>query len=175
VVRLGLIEGRLHWKQAVSEAKAAGEISNSAGIFVSRLAQDREFDAVVMPSLIMIQKRMDSSAASWDGVSRRLKTSIESSRAPGRQDSAYSTSAGHPGFSGPAWVTSLHVLVFARDGSRVFEGRGGIDFAHQIDVVKVGRNHRAQFGPNRSIFTDREILREGVRLAFTPYLGPPDE
>ena len=175
VGRIGLIEGRLHWKQAVAEAKAAGEIGRAAGIFVDRLAQDHDFDAVVMPSLILFQTRMDASNASWDGVSRRMKMPNAPRKGAGRENDLLTEGIAYGGLSGPAWVTSLHVLVFARDGSRVFEGRGGIEFVHEIELANAGKSFRYGLQPNSSIFMDRDLLQEGVVRAFTPYLIPLDE
>ncbi len=172
--RIGLIEGRKAWKQAVAEAKAAGVLTNAPRIFVDRLAQDHEFDVVVMPSLLLLQTRMDANNASWDGVTRRMKTVNAPVLASGRNDSLLSKGLASGGISGPAWVTSLHVLVFARDGSRVFEGRGGIEFVQEIDHIDAGKSFRYTLRPNSSIFQNREILHEGVVQAFTPYLVPPE-
>jgi hypothetical protein len=166
VDRLGLIEGRQLWKQSVAQAKAAGEIGATPAIFAARLAQDHEFDALVMPSLVMLQRRMDASNVSWDGVSRRLKLMKDTAAEKGMELTP---------LSGPMWVTSLHVLVFARDGTRVFEGRGGLDLLHAVDLVKRGTRYGYMFQPNRSLFQEQSVLRESVVLAFKPYLLPPDE
>ena len=172
--RLGLIEGRKLWKQAVAEAKAAGAIERGAGIFVAKLAREREFDALVMPSLILVRIQMDASNASWDGVSRRMRAANAPADAVGREQSTLAKGVAFGGISAPAWVTSLHVLVFARDGRRVFEGRGGIEFVHEIDLIDEGRSFRYELRPNGSIFTDRALLREGVVRAFEPWMIPPD-
>ena len=175
VGRIGFIEGRDHWKQAVAEAKAAGALSSAAGIFVSRLAQDHDFDALVMPSLILFQTRMDASNASWDGVSRRMNMLNAPTKGIDRDDSTLTKGIAYGGVSGPTWVTSLHVLVYTRDGQLVFEGRGGIDFLHELDLIDGGKGVRYQSHPNSSLFHDRSLLHEGVARAFTPYLVPPDE
>jgi hypothetical protein len=170
VARIGVIEGRDHWKQAVAEAKAAGSLTSAAGIFVGRLAKDHEFDAVVKPSLILVQTRLAAGNASWDGVSRRMRMLNAPAKPIGREDSTLAKGIAYGGISGPAWVTSLHVLVYTRSGQRVFEGRGGIDFLHELDLLDETR----RFLPNSSIFQDRARLHEGVVQAFAPYLLPPD-
>ena len=175
VARLGLIEGRKAWKQAVVEAKAAGALTNAPRIFVDRLAQDHEFDVVVMPSLIVFQTQMDANNASWDGVSRRMKMVHAPSKGIGRDDSLLTKGIATGGLSGPAWVTSLHILVFARDGSSVFEGRGGIEFVQETDLIDGGKSFRYTLRPNSSIFQDRALLHAGVVRAFTPFLTPPEE
>jgi hypothetical protein len=175
VDRIGLIDAREHWTQAIAEAKAAGSPQGAAGIFVSNLARDRDFDALVMPSLILFEKNMDSGNASWDGVSRRMKVLNAPVTAVGREDSTLTKGIAYGGVSGPAWVTSLHVLVYTRDGLLVFEGRGGINFLHELDMMHGGKKFRLQVRENASIFQNRARLREGVVLAFDPYLLPPDE
>jgi len=175
VARLGLIEGRNHWKQAIAEAKAAGSLTSAAGIFVSRLAQDHEFDAVVMPSLILHQTHMELGEASWDGVRRRMRKVNAPSKGIGRDDSTFVKGIAYGGPSGPAWVTSLHVLVYTRDGRLVFEGRGGIDFVQEVDLIDAASKYRWELRPNTSIFLDHTLLHEGVVRAFEPYLLPPDE
>ena len=175
VDRLGLVEGRALWKQAVAEAQAAGSVAGAAGIFVTRLAKDHEFDAVVMPSLILHQTRMDANNASWDGVSRRMKILNAPSQGISREQSTLAKGVAYGGISGPAWVTSLHVLVFSLDGTRIFEGRGGIEFLHEIDLIDAGRSYRYEMRQSSSLFLDPALLREGVVLAFEPYLIPPDE
>jgi hypothetical protein len=176
VVRLGLIEGRNHWKQATAEAKAAGSPTGAAGIFAGRLAQDHEFDAVVMPSLILHQTQVEWGEASWDGVRRRMKVVNAPAKGTGRDDSTFVKGVTYGGYTGPAWVTSLHVLVYTRDGLLVFEGRGGIDFVVEADLANAkGMNTRWELRTNSSLFRDREILYESVVKTFTPYLIPPDE
>ena len=174
VLRLGLIEGRRLWKESVAEAKAAGALERGAGIFVAKLARERDFDALVMPSLILLRTSMDASNASWDGVSRRMKIVNAPSGGVGTDQNTLAEGVAYGGLSAPAWVTSLHVLVFARDGRRVFEGRGGIEFLHEIDLIDEGRSYRYELRPSSSIFLDRGLLREGVVRAFEPYLIPPD-
>jgi hypothetical protein len=164
VSRLGLIDGRKLWKQAVADAKAAGEITLAPKFFTASLAQNHAFDAVVMPSLILLQTRMDASVASWDGVTRRLNL-VD---APNQGTSPSS------GLSGPAWVASLHVLAFDAGGVKVFEGRGGIDFVQEIEIFTAGRSVRSRMRPNASIFRDSTRVNEGVVQAFTPWLTPPD-
>ena len=96
-------------------------------------------------------------------------------RTSAREQNTLADGVAYGGISGRAWVTSLHVLVLARDGRRVFEGRGGIEFLHAIDLIDGARGFRYDLVPNDSLFVDRTTLREAVALAFAPYLVPPDE
>lgn len=163
VSRIGFIAGRQDWKLSVSEAKAAGALDGAVGVFARRLAQDFEFDAIVMPSLILHQTLMDANNASWDGVDRRLQV----------RNAPRGTQL-HP-VSGKAWVATLHVLVFSPAGAKIFEGRGGVDFLMEINAIQEGRKVRYEFRPNTSLFRDDAILRESVMRAFEPYLAAPSE
>jgi hypothetical protein len=116
---------------------------------------------------------MDAGNASWDGVIRRMRIVNAPSLPAGRNSSTLSKGIAFGGVSGPAWATSLHVLVFARDGRRVFEGRGGIDLLYETELIDEGKSFRYELRPNRALFLSRMIVREGVGLAFTPYLVPP--
>ncbi len=174
--RLGLIEGRKLWKQSVAEAKALGSVARGAQIFVSHLAQDHEFDVVVMPSLLLHQERMDNWNASWDGVTRRMTVANapESGQEIDRPDSTYDIGIMGRSLSGPVWVTSLHVLVFDRNGARIFEGRGGMELTQEVELGPAKKKYESRLRPRGALFEDRIFLREGVARAFTPFLTPPD-
>ncbi len=172
VERFDLLEGRTLWKRAMAQARAGGSLEGAVGIFVRELARGHQFDVLAMPSLILHQTRMDSCNASWDGVSRRMRITNAPAAGTGREQSDYAKGVAWGGISGPAWVTSVHVLVFARDGSRLFEGRGGVDFLHEVDLLDQGRSFRYELRPNGSLFLDPARVREGVVRAFTPYLIP---
>jgi hypothetical protein len=64
--------------------------------------------------------------------------------------------------------------VYDRDGARIFEGRGGIDFLQEIEFVQPGKSLRYRLRPNGALFVDESLLHEAVVEAFTPYLAPAD-
>jgi hypothetical protein len=149
VDRIGVVEGREEWRQAI--------------------------DAIVMPSLILFQTQALGGEASWDGVSRRMRIVNASFKGAGWDENKFPRGVAYGGVTGPVWVTSLHILVFARDGKKVFEGRGGIDFVQEVKVINADKASRWEPRPNSSLFEDRTLVREGVERAFEPYLVPPDE
>ncbi len=173
VERFGLLEGRRLWKQAVAEAKAGGSSAGAVGIFVRELSNGHAFDALAVPALLLHETRAEMGNASWDGVSRRMRIAHGPAATVGRDQSTLTKGLAFGGISGPVWVTSVHVLVFSLEGERVFEGRGGIDFVHEADLVDEGRNYRYELRPNTALFSDRERLHEAVVRAFKPYLRPP--
>lgn len=139
-------------------------------IFERELSKSHAFDALVVPSLLMHEIQADFGNASWDGVSRRMPLANAPVANVGRDQSTFAKGIAFGGISGPAWVVSLHVLAFSLEGARVFEGRGGIDFVYEADLLDQGQSYRYELRPNPALFVDRERLHEGVVRAFTPYL-----
>lgn len=166
-------EGRKLWKQAVAEAKAAGAVERGAAIFVTGLAARRAFDVVVMPSLLLHQVHMDSGIATWDGVTRRMKVVDAPEMPSGRNFSTLVKDVAYGGVTGDAWVTSLHVLVYGRDGALGFEGRGGLEVVQQVEHIGPGKRFKSRLVPDPEIFSDPARLREGAARAFAPFLSQP--
>jgi hypothetical protein len=91
----------------------------------------------------------------------------------GRADNTFVRGIAYGGVTGPAWVTTLHVLVFDRDGERIFEGRGGLEVVQRVEHIGPGRRFKTRLVPDPEIFSDPALLREGVAQAFTPFLPAP--
>lgn len=179
--RLDRKEARELWRRAVFASRPTGDPTRAPQIFAGELAQQHSFDVIVMPSLVVVQSRIDAGISAWDGVRRVMRMSHAPVIGLSREDAAFNTAprAGRPivdqpfnGISGEAWVTSLHILVYARDGSLVFEGRGGIDFLQEIEFVQPGKSLRYRLRPNGALFIDERVLSEAVVAAFAPYLVP---
>ena len=68
-------------------------------------------------------------------------------------------------------VTSVHLLVFSREGERIFEGRGGLEFTYEIDGSRIEKERKYEYRPRGDLFEDREALIRGIEIAFTPYLS----
>lgn len=169
VERLGLREGRSRWRNAVAQAKQEGAPAAGTAFFARGLAEGRDFQALLMPSLLLFSVRVTDSSGTWDGVRRRLAMVNRPSR--GSPDSAdtFSKGVSYGGITGNAMATSLHVMVFSRDGKRVFEGRGGLDFVQEIDLAGANDYHW-EFRMKPGLLRDPEVVREGVEIALSPYL-----
>jgi hypothetical protein len=171
VHELSFGEARSEWVAAAKEVTSRGwELSfdRNVAVFAERMLQSHDFDAMVMPAVIGRDIRVSGSFGRWDGVSRRFPTRNEPRLKPGQSGGV----VGH-GFAGTFMGASLHVMVFTRDGSRVFEGRGGLDFVHYADLSTALETWRWEIHRRDDFLEDPEIVREGIRLAFEPYLGPP--
>lgn len=141
--------------------------------FAKELDEHYDFDAIVMPSILLHKTRALDGGASWDGVSRRMKV-VNAPRLPvGRAQNTLAEGIASGGISGDVLVTSVHVLVFSREGERILEGRGGLDFVHEVDMSPLKKKFSWQFRM-RDLTRDIDALREGIAVAFDPYLTPPE-
>ena len=176
VQRLNLYDGKIVWNRSVERAKREGDIGRATEIFASELGKYFEFQAIVVPSVSLHQTRVSSSSGSWDGVRRHLRMqNVPTANAGSRGEDTLADGLALGGVTGDVAVTSLHVLVFDGQGTRVFEGRGGLDFIHDIDLSKVKSSYEFDFVLRRDLLQDSEALREGIEIAFTPYLAPTEE
>ena len=72
-------------------------------------------------------------------------------------------------------ITGVHVMIFTRDGQRIFEGRGGIDFIHVVDLSRFAKKRRPDMVLRSNLPGSLDALREGIEIAFAPYLPLPAE
>jgi hypothetical protein len=173
IEKLGLVDARRRWQQAAAEAKQAG--SKDAGeIFAKDLRGSREFDAVVMPSLILRKVNVTDSSGTWDGVRRTVTILNPPHRGQGVEADTLSKGIVFGGISGSVMAASLHVMAFLADGQRVFEGIGGLDFVQEADLGR-GYPNRWEMRMNPSLLRKPDVMSEGVELAFGPFLPPSDE
>lgn len=109
---------------------------------------DKSPDLVIAPNLLMRSAEYQGTRTIvWDGVRRRETVSdwsMSGSDIP---------------------VASLHVSVYAKDGTRVFSGFGGLEPVFRIDTVK------KKYIQREDLFEDERNLKEGTCIAFYPYFG----
>ena len=75
-------------------------------------------------------------------------------------------------FSGKVSAVSLNVMIFDAGGERLFERNGGVDLAHDL-WLGAGEDGTLNATLRDPILEERRYLREGVALAFSPYLRRP--
>lgn len=169
---IDLYDSKRLWNQAMTAAKGHGALEKTPVFFAKELDDHYDFDAIVMPSLLLHKTRALDGSAQWDGVSRRMHVVNAPRRPTGRAQSTLAEGIAYGGISGDVLVTSIHVLVFSREGERVLEGRGGLDFVHDVDLSP--KKYTWQFR-TRDVTRNIDALREGIAIAFDPYLTPPEE
>ena len=75
-------------------------------------------------------------------------------------------------FHGEMLAPSLAVFVFSPSGELLFQGMGGLDLAHRARIIegKWMSDVRWQLEMRPELFTDAPLLREGIGVAFDPFL-----
>ena len=105
-------------------------------------------DLVVVPSIVRRVGRYNgASMINWDGVGRKEEMRLDHA------------------MTGTTSVLSLHVIVFSRDGERLFEGFGGLDPLFRPDV------RLRQYVVRDNVLQDEDHLGEGICVAFHPFFG----
>lgn len=171
---IDLYDSKRLWNEAMTAAKEHGAIEKTPAYFAKELDEHYDFDAIVMPSILLHKTRALEGSAAWDGVSRLMQV-VNAPRMPaGRGQSTLAQGIAQGGISGDVLVTSVHVLVFSREGERILEGRGGIDFVHDVDMSPLKAKFSWQYR-TRDLTRNVDALREGIAIAFDPYLTPPEE
>lgn len=176
VERLSLVDARRLWEASVAEL-AQGEtrldFPKAAERFTRKLGDRRDFQALVIPSLLLQKVVVRHRGAEWDGVERRVRVVNVPRRSAGRSSDLLVDGLAAGSLNAALAVSSLHLMIFTREGRRVFEGRGGLEFLEEIDLEKATETFHFEIKPRRDLFQDRALVREAVEVAFAPYLPPP--
>jgi hypothetical protein len=168
---LSLPVARRMWLASNRDAQAGAketqpEIDEVARLFVGRLKQYAEFDAVIVPSLFVQRARVSGTTATWDGVERTIE--IEA----GRRDAQLPADAP---IEGVAPAASLHAVVLDSDGAKLQETQAGLALLVRARISyangPLGEPSFA-FVPRRDPFDDRAQLLQGIANALAPFLPP---
>jgi hypothetical protein len=170
---INLPESRQLWGEAVAEAKQKATIDKTPVFFAARLDQKYDFDAIVVPSILVHKTRATDGDAAWDGVSRHMELKNRPIKSIDHAQDPLTEGIKYGGVSGEVLVTSIHVLVFSREGQRVFEGRGGFAFVHDADMANAQKGWSWKYRI-RDLAKDVDAMREGIAIAFDPYLPEAD-
>ena len=145
-------------KAEVGEAQMS--FDGAARVLARTLRQERRFDAIVLPWLALRPARVRGRTVTWDGVSRTLALVNPAGR----------SSMLIEDFAAEAAAPALQLAVFAADGTKIFEGVGGLDLVHELVIDGDPPRIDARPLPRNEIFADRTPIREGVAVAFDPFL-----
>jgi hypothetical protein len=138
-------------------------IDAAAGAFAVALRPHADYDLLVLPSLVFREARVVGRLVEWDGVRRRL--AVRPSGVPTLE--GYTT-----GWEGRFTGLSLHVMLLTPEGSRVFQGWGGIDVVHEAIVSRGESRGDPALLPEGEARPDAEYVAEAVDLALESYTLP---
>ncbi len=141
--------------------------------FAVALAENRAYDLLVVPSLVLRPARIRGLYASWDGFRRVVPGGLAMIEQRVGDTFQPFGSLQVMGLSGKIAAASLHVAVLRPDGTLLYEGLGGLDLIQEVD-----RDDRRTGGWRYELrpepFADAENLSEGVERAFEAALWKAD-
>jgi hypothetical protein len=126
------------------------------------MQEETDVDAFVFTDLVELEAAFNGGLkhlARWDGVTRRPTLQGPGSGVSGDFD-----------WNMPASVVSLQVTIFDSELQRLFVSRGGIDATDAIDT----RSSGGRYVRRRDILANEAHIREGIRLAFHPFIEMKD-
>ena len=129
--------------------------------FAQLLATHRDYDVLVVPSLVLRAARVWGRHATWDGVRR---SALEPSEAADLELGGAPPGIVTSGVSGSISAVSLHVAVLDPEGRLLYEGVGGLALARSPH--RRGKLGGWTLEPREEPFADREELREGIEIAL---------
>jgi hypothetical protein len=148
------------WRASILEVERSDSRSRdfrgAMKVFARRLGEFTAFDALVVPSLVYRQARLQNQRAKWDGAVRRIDDAEDESRRVPET------------FKATVPAVSLHLMIFDARGELIFENYGGVDLAHALSLEPRDGELRAEL--REVVLGERRLLSEGVELAFEPYL-----
>jgi hypothetical protein len=154
------LEAQRLWLASIAEANESDTVSHdyqgAMKIFARKLSRSAAFDALVVSSLVYRKGRLRNRVVKWDGVVRRPSVVEDSKPIP-------------PSLEVSVPVVSLHVMVFGASGELSFENYGGVDLAHSFRLDP-GDEGGLRIVLRDPVLGERRFLREGVEVAFDPYL-----
>jgi hypothetical protein len=127
-----------------------------------QLLETEDIDAIIFTDLIEQDVSFSGGLkhlARWNGVSRK----------PTLQGPGDGVSEGFD-WNKPAKAASLSVNIYSMELQRLFAGTGGLDTTEAIDT----RSSSGRFVRRRSLLENDSHLREGIELAFHPFVPMKD-
>jgi len=123
-----------------------------------RMKEETQLDAFVFTDLVELEVSFSGGLkhiARWDGVSRK----------PSLQGPGDGVSADFD-WNMQAAVASLQISIYDIELQRLFSSRGGMDATDAIDT----RSSTGRYIRRRNILENENNIKEGVQLAFHPFI-----
>lgn len=157
------------WLASIRDARADPKHPNAgfddaARLFVGKLKQSADFDALILPSLFVQRATLSGTRASWDGSDRTLEIETPRGSAPIASDAP---------IEGAVPAVSLHAVVFNENGAKLHEGRAGLALLVRARLAHSAAPNDAlsfSFVPLRDPFQDRGFLIQQTAKALTPFV-----
>lgn len=170
-VTVSVIDANRLWAASIVEVEASAPETRgyeaAMSVLARRLGASGDFDAIVVPDLVFRDARLSRRTAEWDGVKRTFRMV----NAPSSLDDSVIRTMS---FGGSTSGVSVRVRVYTPTGTSVFEGYGGIDLIHQVNLADMTRKRRYQVEVRPDLLEDVELIRNAIAQAFLPYFEIPE-
>jgi hypothetical protein len=167
---LGLWRASVRDVLADPKHKKETSFEDAAKLFVGKLKQHTEFDALIVPTLYVGRANLAGGKAAWDGSEQTLEFET-------RRGEAMEVPGDAP-IEGVAPAASLHTVVFDGSGAKLHEGRAGLGLLVRARVSQSAPNDPPSYSfvPRHEPF-DRVVVLRGTAKALAPYvpLLPPGQ
>jgi hypothetical protein len=133
-----------------SEERDEAKLSQAMVRTMEALGADFKLDAIVFPSIIVVEAEFGAGRAVWDGAEQKIETA-------GAMESFFAGSQ-----RGVVGAVSLKLSIRDREGKTLFIHNGGIQVLSKMEgkaFVNV---------PREELFTDKERNRRAVEIAIEP-------
>lgn len=162
-------EARGAWRASVDQCRRelgdCSDFAKPARYLALRLAERGDHDLLIVPYLRYREAENCAEHVHWDQVERPVEKV-----GPG-------LGADYP--YGPIRIedadmraVSIEIYALGRDGTRVFEGDGGIEVVDRIYVPKPPDEVVAE--PREDLFRNPAWIREGVSISLSPLVPLPE-
>jgi hypothetical protein len=154
-------------RAAQREKGDEARFDDAARIFVRRLAEHAEFDAVIVPTLYVKAASVAGRTARWDGVEQPIEIEVENRIRDGETGLR---------LHGEVPAASIHTVVLDAGGDRIHEGQGGLDLLVAARVLAPPSDFEGtgdvqyELATRTDLFSDREHVRAGIARALAPFL-----
>lgn len=158
-------DARALWSEIVLDMGEAKNLEAANRAFAERLAEENEFDLLVMPALVMRRANVRGKHVYWDGVRRKL----DNAGANDRNFNEFGPTvvgARASGLNGQLAGASLYISVMTATGDQVYAGLGGLDLLHEVEPPRLASNDSWRVVLREEPFASPRHLREGVALAL---------
>jgi hypothetical protein len=127
-----------------------GKVTTAMFRTIDRLRAEFDLDAVLIPSVAVVEAPFAAGRAYWDGTTQSIRTG----------SLVRGFLAGSP--EGKVGALSLRVILQAESGDTLYTAAGGIEVLSKLDGKEF------VLVPRQELLTDSRKLQNAVRIALDP-------
>jgi len=157
--------------EARAQAGETPQFSAVAARLAGKLAESHQFDAILIPSILVHKVKLQGNHVIFSGVTRKVQ---HAGQAPELMESS-GVGSQQLVFRGVVDAASFYVVILDAEGRKLRDARGGLDLLDQIQFRD--EEHRDigerqyRILPRRVPLDDLELVQEGIEVALGPFLA----